>query len=112
MIALLEGDGMIIPPSGITRQAMPEALSAPIDTFMPTPSFHDWLGNRAQEAPAADNLATLIASAGAAGVSVDRLRRVVGLPPEVLADVLKSLVATGQVEMLRVTGELRYRAVG
>ena len=45
-------------------------------------------------------------------MSVDRLRRVVGLPPEVLADVLKSLVATGQVEMLRVTGELRYRAVG
>jgi hypothetical protein len=65
MIALLEGDGMIIPSSGITRQAMPEALSAPIDTFIPISSFHDWLRNRPDEAPAAENLATIIASAGA-----------------------------------------------
>jgi lambda repressor-like predicted transcriptional regulator len=57
-------------------------------------------------------LATVIAGAGAAGVSLDRLRRVVGLSPETLADVLKALVATGQVEMVQVNGEVRYRAVG
>jgi predicted transcriptional regulator len=72
-------------------------------------SFHEWLGNRAQEAPAADNLATVIASAGAAGVSVDRLRRLVGLSPEALQDVLRGLVATGQVQVVNVGGELRYR---
>jgi lambda repressor-like predicted transcriptional regulator len=63
---------------------------------MPIPSFHDWLKDRSQESPAADNLATLIASAGAAGISLDRLRRVVGLAPETLQDILKSLVATGR----------------
>jgi len=72
-------------------------------------SFHEWLGNRAQEAPAADNLATVIASAGAAGVSVDRLRRLVGLSPEALQDVLRGLVATGQVQVVNVGGALRYR---
>jgi hypothetical protein len=72
---------------------------------MPTPSFSDWLKNRSDEAPAAKNLATLIAGAGAVGVSVDRLRRVVGLSPETLQDVLKALVATEQVEM-KANGQL------
>jgi lambda repressor-like predicted transcriptional regulator len=57
-------------------------------------------------------VATLIASAGSAGVSLDRLRRVVGLQPETLADVLKVLVATGQVVVLKVNGQLVYRAAG
>jgi predicted transcriptional regulator len=77
---------------------------------MPTPSFYEWLRNRPDEAPAADNLATIIASAGAAGVSVDRLRRVVGLSPETLQDILKSLTATGQVDVLKVNGQMTYRA--
>jgi hypothetical protein len=76
---------------------------------MPPLSFHEWLGNRAQEAPQADNLATLIASAGAAGVSLDRLRTLCGLLPETLQDILRSLVATGQVVVLKVNGQMVYR---
>jgi predicted transcriptional regulator len=79
---------------------------------MPLPSFPDWLASRSQEPAQADRLATLVASAGAAGVSRDRLRRLLALSPETLADLLKSLVVTGQVEMLKVNGELRYRARG
>ena len=77
---------------------------------MPTPTFHDWLGNRTQEAPAAENLATLIASAGAAGISLDRLRTLVRLSPETLQDIIRSLVATGQVVVLKVGGQMTYRA--
>jgi predicted transcriptional regulator len=77
---------------------------------LPLPSFSEWLVNRAQEPPQADRLATVIAQAGAAGVSIDRLRRIVGLSPETLADVLKSLVATGQVVVLKVGGQMTYRA--
>lgn len=55
---------------------------------MPLPSFREWLRS-AQEAPQADRLATVIAQAGAAGVSLDRLRRVVGLSPKVLHDRLR-----------------------
>ena len=77
---------------------------------MPHHSFADWLDQRPQEAPGTDRLATLIAQAGAAGVSLDRLRRLLNIHPETLADVLRGLVATGQVEMVSVGGRLRYRA--
>ena len=75
-------------------------------------SFQGWLDRRFQDAPQADRLATLIAQAGAAGVSLNRLRRLCGLRAETLQDLLKALVATGQVVMLRVNGELRYRVAG
>jgi hypothetical protein len=78
---------------------------------MPLPTFHDWLQST-QEAPAADRLATVIAQSGAAGVSLDRVRRVVALTPEILADVLKALVAGGQVTMLKVGGKTVYRVAG
>ena len=71
-------------------------------------TFPDWLANRSRESPQADRLATVIARAGAAGVSRDDLR----LSPETLAGVLKALTATGQVEMVQVNGELRYRTRG
>jgi hypothetical protein len=74
-------------------------------------SFHEWLRS-SRDAPGADRLAMLIAQSGAAGISLDRLRRVVGLTPETLQDILKSLTATGQVVMLRVNGQLVYRAAG
>ena len=79
---------------------------------MRTMSFHDWLATRAQEPSQVDRLATLIAQAGAAGVSLDRLRRLCGLYPETLADVLRGLTATGQVQVVKVGGELRYRVAG
>lgn len=77
---------------------------------MPLLSFRDWLQNRAQEAPAADRLAFLVAQFPA-GISIDRLRQLCGLPDETLQDVLRGLVATGQVVMVRVSGGLRYRVV-
>ena len=55
-----------------------------------------------QEVPDATTLALAIAKSGAAGVSVDRLRRVVGLPPHTLEDLLWALAVTGQVVMLKV----------
>jgi predicted transcriptional regulator len=76
---------------------------------MPLPSFRSWLDNRVQEPSQADRLAFLIAQAGAAGVSLGRLRRLCGLPPETLADVLRALTATGQVRMLKVGGQMTYR---
>ena len=78
------------------RPIAPESASASPTYLMPLSSFSEWLGNRSQEAPAADRLAALIASAPG-GISADRLRRLCGLPPEALADVLRALVATGQV---------------
>ena len=75
---------------------------------MPPPTFHDWLESRSDEAPAADRLATLIAGAGATGVSRTALAKAVCLPPETLQDLLKALVATGQVMVLKVNGERVY----
>jgi predicted transcriptional regulator len=74
-------------------------------------SFHHWLGNCPDEAPAAENLATIIASAPG-GISLDRLRRLCGLSPETLADVLRGLVMMGQVVVLKVGGQLTYWATG
>jgi hypothetical protein len=85
-------------------------MSAAIDTSMR--SFHDWLQNRSDQAPNAERLAMLIAQAGAAGISRGRIEKAVCLPSETLDDLLKALVVGGQVTMLRVNGELRYRAVG
>ena len=76
------------------------------------PSFRDWLDRRAQEAPAAADLALRIAQAGVAGISLDRLRRLLGLSDETVQDILRALVATGQVEMVKVGGRIVYRAAG
>jgi DNA-binding IclR family transcriptional regulator len=75
------------------------------------PTFREWLKSP-QEAPAAENLATVIARAGPAGVSLEGLSRALGLPPEDFRDILGALTATGQVEVLQVNGRLVYRAAG
>jgi hypothetical protein len=79
---------------------------------MPLPSFHDWLEHRVEEVPDIGNLMLLIAQSGAAGISDDRLRTVVRFAPETLADVLKSLVSTGQIVMMKVNGQMVYRVAG
>ena len=79
---------------------------------MPTPSFREWLERHAEEVHDATTLVLAIARCGAAGVSVDRLRRTVGLPPETLDDLLRALAATGQMTMLKVGGRTVYRAAG
>ncbi len=78
---------------------------------MPALSFHEWLGNRDREAVAAEKLATLVAQSPA-GVSKDCLARTLRLPPEILDDLLRALVTTGQVTMLKVGGRTVYRAAG
>jgi hypothetical protein len=85
-------------------------LPTSIHTSMRGPSFHEWLRNRSDEAPAAESLATLIAGAGAAGISHDHLRRVVSLRPEVLTDLLRALEVSGQVTVVKVNGQRVYRA--
>lgn len=70
-------------PRRFWRSEPAEEMTSHIDIFMPTPSFNEWLKNRAEEAPAAETRATIIASAGAAGgISLSQLRRLCGLPPE------------------------------
>ena len=73
-------------------------------------TFWQWLENAADDPSAADNVATLIAQAGAVGVSLDRLKKVVRLSPESLDEVLKGLLASKQVVLLKVNGVRVYRA--
>ena len=73
--------------------------------------FLEWLWNRDRDAVAAEKLATLV-SQSAAGVSRDELARTLGLPPRILDDLLRALVTTGQVTMLKVGGRTVYRAAG
>ncbi len=78
---------------------------------MPAPCFHEWLRNRAREAPAAGILPMLVARSGA-GISRDDLARALRLPPETLDDLLRALAATGQVVMLKANERTVYRAAG
>jgi hypothetical protein len=72
-------------------------------------SFGQWLEHVADDPSAADTVATMIAQAGAVGVSVRCLRKVVRLSPETLDDVLKGLLASRQVVLLKVNGARVYR---
>ena len=73
--------------------------------------FLDWLGNRDRDAVAAERLATPVARSGA-GVSRDDLAGALRLAPGILDDLLRALVTTGQVVMLKVGGRTVYRTVG
>jgi len=89
-----------------------ELPATPIHTCMEIPSFHEWREHRRDEIPDATTLALLITRAGAAGVSGTDLRRLARIPPETLDALLAGLRAAGQVMVVSVGGELRYRAVG
>jgi hypothetical protein len=73
-------------------------------------SFWQWLEHAGDDPSAADNVATLIAQAGAVGVSLPCLRKVIRLSPESLDDVLKGLLASKHVVLLKVNGARVYRA--
>ena len=77
---------------------------------MPTPSFHVWLEHRVQEVPDMGNLALLIAQSGAAGVSLDRLCKVIGSSRETIENLLRALVVSRQVAVVKVGGQMVYRA--
>jgi len=79
---------------------------------MPTPSFTAWLEHRPPEVPDAGSLALAIARAGTAGMSLDRLSKVIQASPETIEAMLRAMVRARQVAMLRVGGELRYRVAG
>jgi hypothetical protein len=78
---------------------------------MPLLSFRIWLEARPQEVPDTAAIALAIARSGTAGAFIDDLRRLVG-SPEALEEVLRGLLASGQVEVVRVGGRNVYRAVG
>jgi hypothetical protein len=59
---------------------------------------------------AAADVASLIAQAGAVGISLSCLRKVVRLSPGSLDEVLKGLLASKQVVLLKVDGARVYRA--
>lgn len=75
-------------------------------------SFLNWLEHRPEEVPDAAELALAIARSGAAGVSFHDLRRQTRLLPDTLNSLLAALLAGGQVTIVSVGGELRYRATG
>ena len=74
-------------------------------------AFRAWLEQRVEEVPDSGRLALVIADA-AGGISLDRLRRVAGIRPEVLDDLLRALLVSGQIVALKVNGERVYRAAG
>ena len=77
---------------------------------MPRPSFHAWLEHRPEEVPDAGELALTIAQSGTAGVSRDDLARVLQVSPETLEPMLRALVMSRQVVVVKVNGQMRYRA--
>lgn len=74
-------------------------------------SFLQWLEHVADDPSGAANVANLIAQAGAVGGSLPCLRKVVRLSPGSLDEVLKGLLASKQVVLLKVNGARVYRAV-
>jgi hypothetical protein len=77
---------------------------------MPLPSFTEWLEDRPPEVPDIGTLALAIAQAGEAGVSRETLLRVLRISPETLETMLRALVVSRQVVVVKAGGEVRYRA--
>jgi hypothetical protein len=71
-------------------------------------SFYDWLEHRLEEVPDATALALVIARSG--GVSFDGLRKVVRASPDTLDELLRALVASGQVTIVKLNGQRVFRA--
>jgi hypothetical protein len=77
------------------------------------PAFRSWLeDHRLQQVPDAASLALAIVRSGAAGMSRHDLRRLAGIPSDTLDDLLRAMMASGQVVMVKVGGQLVYRAAG
>ena len=90
----------------------PEAVPGIVDTSMPLPSFRLWLEHRREIVPDAGALALALARSGVAGMSRDNLRRLAGIPPDTLDDLLRAMLASGQVVVLKRDGQLVYRMAG
>ena len=100
-----DSDSVSFPRTG-PREAVPEVTH----TFMQ--SFPDWLRSP-PELPPPTVWRPLSPKPVRRGFPGSVSRRLCGLPPETLADILRSLVAGGQViALVKVGGEMRYRAAG
>jgi len=73
-------------------------------------SFHDWLEHRPEEVPDATTIALMIARSGTAGVSREGLEKVARISPDTLDELLRALMATGQVRILKVNGQIVFKA--
>ena len=72
-------------------------------------SFPRWLEHR-HEVPDIANLTRLIAQSS--GVSRQSLEKVLNISPDVLDDLLRALITSGQVVVVSVGGRMVYKAVG
>lgn len=79
---------------------------------MPLPSFTQWLEDRPEGFTDIGSLALVIARSGAGGISRQDLEKVVRLSHETMEDLLRAMVAAGQVVVLKVGGQIVYRATG
>jgi hypothetical protein len=95
------------PPTSLWQQSPPTLGTDAGDDTYSMQSLHQWLDH---VLPDATTLALIIYRAGAAGVSLDDLRRTSGLDVETLDQFLRGLLATGQVVPVRVGGRLVFRA--
>jgi len=75
-------------------------------------SFFQWLEHRLATIPDATSLGLVISQAGTQGIARSELLRRTRVSPDVLETLLRGLVVAGQVAVVKVGGELRYRAVG
>ena len=73
-------------------------------------SFAEWLEHRPEEVPDATTISLVIARSGAAGVSREGLERVARISSDALDELLRALITTGQVRMLKVNGQMVFRA--
>ena len=77
---------------------------------MPLPSFTEWLEAHPPEVPDIGALALTIAQSGTAGVSLDQLRKVIQTSPETIQSMLRALMVSRQVTVVKVGGQLVYQA--
>jgi predicted transcriptional regulator len=75
-------------------------------------SFRAWLEHRPQQVPDAATLALVIARSGAAGVSREEMARALGVPGETVESLLRAMLVSGQVVVLKRDDQLVYRAMG
>jgi hypothetical protein len=86
--------------------------------ILPEPRPSSLLGLRqvllraGREVTDATTLALLIARSGAAGMSREDLANVLRLSPETVENLLRAMTAAGQVAVLKVNGQIVYRAAG
>jgi hypothetical protein len=71
--------------------------------------FREWLAHRVEEIPDAGRLGLVIAQSGAAGISREQIEKILRISSTTLDDLLRDLLATGQVVMLQVNGQMVYR---